>query len=108
STQIEHVAPAASAFGPQQASAAYSRAMLGPLRERPRHTRVIIEAMTHEEGDHEPHERWGPLADLLAAAREDPSPAPEQELRTTAIIIRGAIDAIVAEQHSDPDYRTAA
>lgn len=104
----EHVGTAISAVGPQQAPAAYIRAMIGHLRERPRHTRVIIEAMTHEEGDHEPHERWGPLADLLAAAREDPSPAPEQELRTTAIIIGGAIDAIVAEQLSDPDYDTAA
>src|SRR5699024_7336487 len=54
----ERVGTAISAVGPQQAPAAYIRAMIGHLRERPRHTRVIIEAMTHEEGDHEPHERW--------------------------------------------------
>src|SRR5699024_11264485 len=107
-TLTEHVGTAISAVGPQQAPAAYIRAMIGHLRERPRHTRVIIEAMTHEEGDHEPHERWGPLADLLAAAREDPSPAPEQELRTTAIIIAGAIDAIVAAHLSAPASDTAA
>lgn len=82
--------------------------MIGHLREHPRHTRVIIEAMTHEEGNHEPRQRWGPLADLLAGAREAPSHTSDEELRTTAIIIGGAIDAIVAEQLSDPDYDTAA
>src|SRR5699024_12507415 len=85
-TLTEHVGTAISAVGPQQAPAAYIRAMIGHLRERPRHTRAIIEAMTPEDGDQEPHNRWGPRADLPAAAREAPSPAPQQELRTTPII----------------------
>src|SRR5699024_6039090 len=107
-TLTEHVGTAISAVGPQQAPAAYIRAMIGHLRERPRHTRVILEAMTHEEADHEPHERWGPLQDRLAAARDVPSPAPKQELQSTAITISGSIDPIVAEQLSDPYYDTAA
>lgn len=104
----EHVGTAITAVAPKQAPAAYIRAMIGHLREHPRHTRVIVEAMTHDEGDHEPRERWSPLADLLAAARDDSPDEPGHDLRTTAIIIGGAIDAIVAEQLSDPDYDTAA
>lgn len=87
--------------------AAYIRSMIGHLREHPRHTRMIIEAMTNDQGDDDPAERWRPLAQIIAAAR-DARGAVAQDDRTTAIIIGGAINAIVAERLHDPDYDTAA
>lgn len=87
--------------------AAYIRSMIGHLREHPRHTRMIIEAMTHDEGGHDSAQRWRPLAEIIAAARQ-PRSTDNREARTTAIIIGGAIDAIVSERLQDLDYDTAA
>lgn len=105
---VGRVGSAVEEAGPQRAPAAYIRAMIGYLRDNPGHTRVIIEARTHDEGGHEPSERWGPVAGLLASARGDRPGGDGPDLRTMAIIVGGAIDAIVAEQLADPDYDTAA
>ena len=107
-TLTDHVAAAVEAADPLQAPAAYIRSMIGHLRDNPRHIRVIIESMIHEGADHDPRERWQPVADLLAAAREASGARADLDLRTTAIIVGGAIDAIVAEHLDDPDYDTAA
>lgn len=103
-----HVAAAVEATRPERAPAAYIRAMIGHLREHPRHTRMIVEAMTHDQGTYEPAERWRPLAGIIDTARQAGSMRAERDPRTLAIIVGGAIDAIVAEQLSDPDYDTAA
>jgi AcrR family transcriptional regulator len=105
---VAHVVAAIEAADADQAPAAYIRAMIGHLREHPRHTRMIIEAMTNGEGDHDPAERWRPLADLLGAATHAIETKTDLERRTLAIIIGGAIDAIVSEQLTDPAYDTAA
>lgn len=105
---VEHVGTAVEAAGPDQAPAAYVRSMIGHLREHPRHTRMIIEAMTHGDAPHDTAARWRPLADLLRAAEDALGPRTDAELRTLAIITGGAIDAVVAERLADPDYDTEA
>ncbi|MCC3765932.1 TetR/AcrR family transcriptional regulator [Glycomyces sp. TRM65418] len=105
---VAHVVAAIEAADADQAPAAYIRAMIGHLREHPRHTRMITEAMTNGEGVYDPAERWRPLADLLGAATRAVETKTDLERRTLAIIIGGAIDAIVSEQLADPDYDTAA
>jgi TetR/AcrR family transcriptional regulator len=98
------VGAAVEAAEPVDRPAAYIRSMIGHLRDHPRHTRVIIEAMTATGEMTNPAERWRPLAELLAAARE----APDEDFRTLAVIIGGAIDAIVRERLNDPGYDTSA
>ncbi|MFB6392311.1 TetR/AcrR family transcriptional regulator [Polymorphospora lycopeni] len=102
-----HTAAAVEAADPAGAPAAYIRAMIGHLRTHPRHTRMIIEAMTHTAGDHEPASRWRPLADLIDTARDAIGTRRALDVRTIAIVVGGGIDAIVAEQLTDPDYDTA-
>ncbi|MFB9659538.1 TetR/AcrR family transcriptional regulator [Glycomyces mayteni] len=105
---VEEVGAAVAEAGPDQAPAAYVRSMIGHLREHPRHTRMIIEAMVHGDADHDPADRWRPLADLLRAAENAIGPRTDADLRTLAIITGGAVDAVVAERLADPDYDTAA
>lgn len=105
---VARVVAAIEAADAEGAPAAYIRAMIGHFREHPRHTRMIIEAMTNGEGEYDSADRWRPLADLLGAAGRAIETKSEMERRTLAIIIGGAIDAIVAEQLTDPEYDTAA
>jgi hypothetical protein len=86
---VAHVVAAIEAADADQAPAAY------------------IRAMTNGEGDHDPAERWRPLADLLGAATHAIETKIDLERRTLAIIIGGAIDAIVSEQLTDLAYDTA-
>ncbi|WBB56814.1 TetR/AcrR family transcriptional regulator [Verrucosispora sp. WMMD573] len=104
---VGDVAAAVEAADTANRPAAYVRSMVGHLREHPRHTRMIIEAMVHDDGDHDPAARWQPLAELIDAARLARGGG-DIDTRTTAIIVGGGIDAIVAEQLHDPDYDTAA
>ncbi|GIJ19954.1 TetR/AcrR family transcriptional regulator [Micromonospora lutea] len=105
---VGDVAGAVEAADVAHRPAAYVRSMVGHLREHPRHTRMIIEAMVHDDGDHDPAARWRPLAELVSAARVARGGSADIDARTTAIIVGGGIDAIVAEQLHDPDYDTAA
>ncbi|MFF5214601.1 TetR/AcrR family transcriptional regulator [Micromonospora sp. NPDC000442] len=105
---VAGVAGAVEAADAASRPAAYVRSMVGHLREHPRHTRMIIEAMVHDDGDQDPAARWRPLAELISAARLARGGSGDIDARTTAIIIGGGIDAIVAEQLHDPDYDTAA
>lgn len=103
----DEVAAAVTAAEPADGPAAYIRSMIGHLREHPRHTRMIVEAMTHDAGDYDPADRWRPLAEIITAARLGRRDQGGIDARTEAIIIGGAIDAIVAERLHDPDYDTA-
>ncbi|SIM47180.1 TetR/AcrR family transcriptional regulator [Micromonospora cremea] len=85
--------------------AAYVRSMIGYLRDHPRHTRMIVEAMSHGDGDHASNARWGPLAEIITAAQSARG-VRAGDARTIAIIVGGAIDAIVAERLHDPGYDT--
>lgn len=86
--------------------AAYVRSMIGHMREHPRHTRMIVEAMSHLGSDHQPQERWGPLARIIDAAAEARGSA-TVDSRNLAIIVGGAIDGIVSERLHDAEYDTA-
>lgn len=48
------------------------------------------------------------MADLLAAARKSRGATDEVELRTAALIIGGAIDAVVTEAVEDPKFDAVA
>lgn len=104
----DQVAAAIEAAEPADAAAAYLRSMISHLHDHPTHIRVIAEAMTAGGQTYDPRDRWQPLADLMAAARAARGIDSELDLRTTAIVAGGAIDAIVAEYLAAPDYDTAA
>lgn len=95
--------------------AAYVRAMIDHLRENPTHTRMLIEGLDRGEGDHGSAARWRPVAGLLEDARDalagqvgSGGVVADSDQRTAAIMVGGAIDAIVSEQLRDPAYDTAA
>ncbi|WP_249351977.1 TetR/AcrR family transcriptional regulator [Nocardiopsis akebiae] len=102
---VEHVGRAVESVGAERAPAAYIRSMVGYLRDHPGHTRVVIAAVSDE--DRRSSQRWRPLADLMAAARRArgaDSGTEGPDLRTTALIVGGGVDAIVAEHLDHPDY----
>lgn len=104
---VGEVAAAVDAVDVAHGPAAYIRAMVGHLHEHPRHTRMIVEAMINDQGDDDPAARWRPLAQIIAAADEARGTT-ARDVRATAIIVGGAIDAIVAERLRDPGFDTAA
>lgn len=104
------VAAAVEAAPPSGGPAAYVRSMIGHLGAHPSHTRMIIEALSHGEGERDTAARWRPLAEIIETARLARGlPSGDDEgTRTTALIIGGAIDAIVTERLHDPRYDTKA
>jgi AcrR family transcriptional regulator len=74
----------------EEAPAAYVRAVIGYLRDHPRHTRMITEALTHDDEGYEPADRWGPSAEILDAARRARGARAELDTRTLAIIGGGS------------------
>lgn len=109
SALVADVARAVDAADVADRPAEYVRSMVGHLREHPRHTRMIIEAMVHDDVDRDPAARWRPLAELVDAARlARGGGGGDDDVRTTAIVVAGGVEAIVAERLRDPDYDTAA
>ncbi|OOC54852.1 MULTISPECIES: TetR/AcrR family transcriptional regulator [Nocardiopsis] len=104
---VEHVGAAVESAGAERAPAAYVLSMVGYLRDHPGHTRVIVDAVADGE-DRRSSERWRPLADLMHAARRAHGAGSETDagldLRTTALIVGGGIDAIVAEHLDHPGF----
>lgn len=105
---VTAVGAAVDAAGPADGPAAYIRSMVGHLRERPRHVRMLIEAITSVAPLADSKARWSAVADLVSAARAARGVDGEVELRTAALVIGGGIDAIVAESLSDPSYDATA
>lgn len=103
---VEHVGTAVDAADAAHAPAAYVREMVAHLRRHPDHARMIMEAGMHGDSDSATADRWGPLAALLAGAYGGGTNA--DALRSLAIIVGGAIDAIVVEQTADPQFDSAA
>jgi TetR/AcrR family transcriptional regulator len=102
----DDVGAAVDAAGVPEKPAAYVRAMVGHLRVHPRHTRMLIEALSRDGSSTTPQQRWGPLASLIDdAARARGVVA--VDARALAIVVSGAIDAIVVERLHDADYDTA-
>jgi len=105
---VATVGTAVGAAGPADGVSAYVRSMVGHLRERPRHVRMLIEAMTSVAPLTDSKARWSAVADLLAADRADCGLTEQLDLRSAALVIGGGIDAIVAESLADPAYDAAA
>ncbi|MEH1099552.1 TetR/AcrR family transcriptional regulator [Micromonospora sp. CPCC 205561] len=88
---------------------AYVRGLIGYMAAHPDHVRVIVEAL---DDDHDTGiadrpgspERWRALADLVEAAKTAGAYRAKLDSRTTAIMIGGAIDAVVAESLTDRSY----
>jgi AcrR family transcriptional regulator len=104
-----HVGAAVAARSGAAAVEAYIRSLVGHLHERPERARVITEAIM---GDAQITDRpgsaarWQTVADLVEAARIAGDYRSDIDPRTTAIMINGAIDAIVAERMADPAFDT--
>lgn len=100
------------AVGTQTGAAAvdaYVRSLVGHLHERPERARVITEAIlgSDEVADRPGSAaRWQAVADLVEAARAAGEYRADVDPRPTAIMINGAIDAIVAERMADPTFDT--
>ncbi|MGR6919512.1 TetR/AcrR family transcriptional regulator [[Actinomadura] parvosata] len=100
---VSEVKAAVEAVPADQAPAAYVRRMVGHLAERPDHARMIIGAIAN--GDiPDPSARRKPLTSLLQDARQARGLPPGPDLRTLAVIVGGAIDAILAERLQDGGY----
>ncbi|MGN9810248.1 TetR/AcrR family transcriptional regulator [Micromonospora sp. BQ11] len=93
------------------AVAAYVRSLVAYLRGHPAHTRMIIEAMVQEDAGVEdtPNaaSRREAVAGLVEAARAAGDYRPGVDPQATAVIVNGAVDAIVAESLTDPGFDTA-
>lgn len=85
---------------------AYIRSLVGYMAEHPSHVRLIVETVLSPDLDAEPsavRPRWAPLADAITRAQTE-GQIRAVDARTSAIILGGAIDAIVAEALTDPGY----
>lgn len=101
---IEDVTTALADASPETAPAAYIESMVEHFRRHPEHTRMLTEAIVGGFDLGASHERWGPVAELLAGAREARGLQPHHDLRAAALVIGGGIDAIVDEQLRDPAF----
>ncbi|TCC26261.1 TetR/AcrR family transcriptional regulator [Kribbella sindirgiensis] len=105
---VATVGAAVEAAGPADGPAAYIRSMVGHLRERPRHVRMLIEAITSDASLTDSTARWSVVAALVSAARAARGLTGELDVRSAALLIGGGIDAIVSESLADPAYDAAA
>ncbi|MFH8756418.1 TetR/AcrR family transcriptional regulator [Streptomyces atroolivaceus] len=103
-----HVGEAVEAVGAEEAPGAYVRSMIGYLRDNPRQTRMIVEALGGTGDRPDRAMRRQPLAEILAAAREARGLSGVLDFRTLAVVTGGSIDAVVSEHLADPGYDTAA
>ncbi|MGZ0148738.1 TetR/AcrR family transcriptional regulator [Kribbella sp. WER1] len=101
---VAEVGAAVDAADPADGPAAYIRSMVGYFRARPRHVRMLVEAMTSVAPLTDSEARWSAVADLVAAARAARGVTSAMDLRSAALVIGGGIDAIVAESLRDPEY----
>ncbi|MBB4933768.1 AcrR family transcriptional regulator [Lipingzhangella halophila] len=97
------------ASGPASAVDAYVESMIGYMAENPTHVRMIVEALSpaNDTGiDDTPASaaRWQPLADLVDAAVAAGEYRSDLDSATLAIILTGAIDAVVAQTLAEPGH----
>jgi AcrR family transcriptional regulator len=89
---------------------AYIHSLVGYLRGSPAHARMIIEAIGAEAGGTDgpnASSRWQSVAALVDGAKAAGDYRAEPDSRITAVVINGAIDAVVAEQLADPEFDSA-
>lgn len=102
------------AVGDQSGAAAlraYIHALVGQLSAHPDHARMIIEAITADAGitdSPDDRGRWETVAEFIDAAKAAGDYRADVESGSTAVIVNGAIDAIVAQRLADPGFDAAA
>jgi AcrR family transcriptional regulator len=107
----EQVGAAVEAESGAAAVEAYIRSITSYLTRNPAHTRMIVEAMgeapTVEDTPAAPS-RQQSVAALIAAARDAGDYRADIDPETTAVIMNGALDAIVSQRLTDPAFDSAA
>ncbi|MFW5417704.1 TetR family transcriptional regulator [Nocardiopsis sp. CNT-189] len=98
----------ARAAGPADAVDAYVESVIGHMAENPAHVRMLVEALAPGSGtgiEDGPGSaaRRRPLADLIGAAVRAGEYRPELDAETMAVILNGAIDAVVARGLEEAD-----
>ncbi|GAB7048229.1 TetR/AcrR family transcriptional regulator [Catenuloplanes indicus] len=104
---IAHVGAAVEPHTGGDAVEAYIRALVGYLRLHPGHTRMIIESLVAETAPPAGPNRHETVAALLTAAAEAGDYRRGIDPGLVAVIVNGAIDAIVSTGLSDPGFDTA-
>lgn len=104
---VAHVGAAVEPHTGAAAVAAYIRSLVGYMRLHPDHTRMIIESLVAETDGPGGPGRHETVAGLIGAAVEAGDYPPTMDARATAVIVNGAIDAIVSAGLIDPEFDTA-
>ncbi|MDO3704845.1 helix-turn-helix domain-containing protein [Micromonospora sp. C28SCA-DRY-2] len=104
---VAEVGAAVEAASGADALAAYVRSLVAHLRAHPEHARMIVEAIAEETGVTDrpdaPSRRQS-VAALVEAARSTGDYRPDVDPDLAAVLVNGAVDAIVAEQLARPDF----
>ncbi|MDQ0646506.1 TetR/AcrR family transcriptional regulator [Microbacterium natoriense] len=93
---------------PGAALKAYLTSQLDYLAEHPQHVRVMAESFTDPDTGITEHAdtqaRWRPLADLITKAQTAGEYNAQVNAEAHAIMFGGAVDALVAETLTNPDF----
>ncbi|MDP9799580.1 AcrR family transcriptional regulator [Catenuloplanes nepalensis] len=104
---IEFVGAAVEPHTGAAAVEAYIRSLVGYMRLHPTHTRMIIESLVAEADAPGGPGRHETMAGLLTAAAKVGDYRRGIDSQVTAVIVNGAIDAIVSTGLTDPAFDTA-
>ena len=102
-----HVGAAVEAESGAAAVRAYIRSLVGYLTAHPAHTRMVVEAISEDTGisdtPNAPSRRQA-VAGLIEAAVAAGDYREGTDAQAVAVIVNGAVDAIVAERLADPAF----
>lgn len=104
---VQHVGAAVESAAGAGRLAAYIRSLVAYLTDHPERARMIIEAMTGESGVTDTPgspSRQRAVADLVEAAVAAGDFRRDTDVRLMAVIINGALDAIVSERLTDATF----
>lgn len=105
---VESVGKAVDSAEVAERPSVYVRSIVAHFVSHRSHSRLSIEALTHGEARTDSSARWKPVAELLKSAREARGVKSTSDSRTAALIIGGAIDAVVAEALENPQFDAVA
>jgi AcrR family transcriptional regulator len=105
-----HVGAAVAAESGAAAVRAYIRSLVGYLTAHPAHTRMVVEAISSDTGisdaPNAPSRRQA-VAGLVEAAVAAGDYREGTDAQAVAVIVNGAVDAVVAERLADPAFDAA-
>ncbi|GAA1533128.1 MULTISPECIES: TetR/AcrR family transcriptional regulator [Brevibacterium] len=105
---VESVGEAVASAEVAERPSVYVRSIVAHFVSHRSHSRLSIEALAQGEARTDSSARWKPVAELLKSAREARGAKSTSDSRTAALIIGGAIDAVVAEALEDPQFDAVA